>query len=105
MSCCRFQHGFASVLRRRRAGQLQLQPEEEVWRAGRERVLQPVVVRELGWHPHDRSCVQKGRRWLVEWPVCSAPNSQVMIEITRLCVTPPQLHAAARDIYEECFRQ
>lgn len=91
LSYFRFQHGFASMLRRGRAGQLQLQPEEEVWRAGRKRVLQPVVVRELGRHPHDWSCIQEGRRWLVEWPVCWTPDSQVIIEIANLYVTPPQL--------------
>lgn len=83
----RFQHGIASMLRRRRVGRLQLQPEEEVRRGRRERVLQPVGVRELGRHPHDRGRLPHGRQRLAEWPLRLSPDHEVSIDmLSRACM-------------------
>jgi hypothetical protein len=53
------------VLRRRR-WQVQLPEQRAVRHAGRVRVLQPVVVAELGRHPPDGDRVQEDRRRLAQ---------------------------------------
>ena len=69
------------MLRRWRGGHLQLQPEEEMRRGGCKCVLEPVVVRELGRHPHDRGRLPHGGERLAERPLRFSPNHEVIIEM------------------------
>ena len=87
------------MLWRWRGGHVQLQPEEEVRRGRRKRVLEPIVVRQLGRHPHDRSRLPHGRERLAEWPLRFSPNPEVIVEMVN-CVC--NVAAVLLEAYEEC---
>jgi hypothetical protein len=90
---CGFQHEPKGVLRRQR-WQVQLPEQRAVRHAGRVRVLQPVVVPELGRHPPDGGGVQEDLRWLAQrgllppghLVVASYIELQGLVEL--LCIAP-----------------